>query len=232
MANSKYSFTREEIECAAHQAKSRTEMMRLLKIKQSGGGYQALDYWCKKHGVAPPVYTGGSAGRKINPAMPDCEWFVDGVRRSGPATKKRLVAMGIPDECSMDNCGQGPVWNGKPLTLQIDHINGNRWDNRLENIRILCPHCHTQTETYANTGRRKARFYCDCGSEIWKGSARCVKCANALSNEPVINWPSVDEVVKQVQLTNFSQAATLYKCSDNAIRKFLKRNGIDPKSIK
>jgi hypothetical protein len=48
-------------------------------------------------------------------------------------------------------CGQGPVWNGKPLTLQIDHIDGNSDNNALSNVRVLCLHCHSQTDTF--TGR-------------------------------------------------------------------------------
>lgn len=45
-------------------------------------------------------------------------------------------------------CGQEPFWNGESLELQLDHINGINTDNRLENLRILCPNCHSQTETY------------------------------------------------------------------------------------
>jgi hypothetical protein len=45
-------------------------------------------------------------------------------------------------------CGQEPEWNGKPLTLQLDHINGDYQDDRLENLRFLCPNCHTQTDTF------------------------------------------------------------------------------------
>ena len=50
-------------------------------------------------------------------------------------------------------CGQGETWNGKVLVLQLDHIDGNSDNNKLENLRILCPNCHTQTETF--TSRQK-----------------------------------------------------------------------------
>lgn len=47
-------------------------------------------------------------------------------------------------------CGIGNVYNNKPLTLQLHHINGDNTDNRLENLKFLCPNCHTQTETYGS----------------------------------------------------------------------------------
>lgn len=50
-------------------------------------------------------------------------------------------------------CGIGNEWNGKPLTLQLDHINGDHSDNRLENLRILCPNCHSQTSTWGMKSR-------------------------------------------------------------------------------
>ena len=52
--------------------------------------------------------------------------------------------------CSVPECGQGPTWMGKKLTLDLEHINGNPQDNRLENLTFLCKNCHSQTSTYGN----------------------------------------------------------------------------------
>ncbi|QGF20308.1 HNH endonuclease [Gordonia phage Sixama] len=58
---------------------------------------------------------------------------------------RALQDIGRPYECQ--ECGQPPFWNGKPLTLEIDHINGDRLNNLESNLRYLCPNCHMQQET-------------------------------------------------------------------------------------
>lgn len=68
--------------------------------------------------------------------------------------KKRLFKAGIlKEEC--EECGIGNIYNDKPLVLHLDHKNGINNDHRLENLRILCPNCHSQTETYAGKNSKK-----------------------------------------------------------------------------
>ena len=67
--------------------------------------------------------------------------------------KKRLVKEGYMHYCCAC-CGNSGIWNDKPISLQLDHINGKCNDHRLENLRFLCPNCHSQTDTYA--GKNKA----------------------------------------------------------------------------
>ena len=52
-------------------------------------------------------------------------------------------------------CGNEGEWLGKPLTLQLDHIDGNHTNHSLNNLRFLCPNCHTQTATYGSKSRAK-----------------------------------------------------------------------------
>jgi hypothetical protein len=69
---------------------------------------------------------------------------------SGRALAKRLVALGRAYKCEW--CGV-TEWRGKRLVLHVDHANGINNDNRLLNLRLLCPNCHSQTPTYGNRRR-------------------------------------------------------------------------------
>ncbi len=68
--------------------------------------------------------------------------------------KERLIEEGILEN-KCEECGIENFWNGKPLVLQLDHINGNNRDHRIENLRILCSNCHSQTSNFAGKNKRK-----------------------------------------------------------------------------
>jgi hypothetical protein len=73
-------------------------------------------------------------------------------RTPGSKLRRALLEIGRPNECGV--CGIKPEWNNKPLVLVPDHKNGDSKDNRPENLELLCPNCHSQTETFA--GRNKS----------------------------------------------------------------------------
>src|SRR6185437_4375279 len=72
--------------------------------------------------------------------------IIKGKIASSPVLKSFLVRE--RGNCC-EKCGQGPEWNDKPLSLQLDHVDGNPDNNFPENIRLLCPNCHSQTETFS-----------------------------------------------------------------------------------
>jgi hypothetical protein len=78
----------------------------------------------------------------------------DGRRRTKSAPLRRaLRQLGVPERC--DECGTGPQWLGRPMTLEIDHVDGDWSDDRVGNLRLLCPNCHAVTESWCRgSGRR------------------------------------------------------------------------------
>lgn len=80
------------------------------------------------------------------------EIFCENSQVSRSRIKKLLISLSLAEYvCGI--CNMDPIWNGKSLSLHIDHINGIRNDNRLENLRFLCPNCHSQTETYCTLNK-------------------------------------------------------------------------------
>lgn len=98
----------------------------------------------------------GLTRMEIGFRVPLEEALVLGHQIHGQNTRSRLVEAGIwEDRCT--KCGVGPEWEDEPLALQVDHKDGNVFNSVLENLRLLCPNCHSQTETYAAKNRTYKR---------------------------------------------------------------------------
>ena len=127
-------------------------------------------------------------------------------------------------ECSI--CGQLPIWQGKELTLILDHINGINNDDRLENLRQVCPNCNQQLETTGSRNPHRKifakKYYCeDCGKEISKKSTRCIECESKRRTIPLENMVITREELKNlIRIYPFTTIGSKYGVSDNAIRKW------------
>lgn len=84
--------------------------------------------------------------------LTSAEVLVRGRRANRWHLRRRLVAEGLKpahcEHCLLD------TWRGRPLSLQLHHVNGDGADNRLENLEVLCPNCHSQTDTWGGRNRR------------------------------------------------------------------------------
>lgn len=154
-------------------------------------------------------------------------YLIDGSNIKGSELKRRLIRDGkMRDVCA--KCGLGNEWNGESISLQLDHINGKRDDNRLENLRILCPNCHSQTSTFC--GRRKKNILrcMDCETKISdKKSKRCKPCASKTHLERHLKFEiSKEELEKLVWEKSTSQIARDLGVSDKAVEKRCKKFGI------
>jgi len=111
---------------------------------------------CRAHfGMSASAWSAAVARGDLVYATTSEKFLVKGRYVGGHTLKKALLEQGVVYRCS--GCGLTD-WQGSSITLQVDHINGERLDNSLDNLRFLCPNCHSQTETFAGRNVRLRRL--------------------------------------------------------------------------
>jgi hypothetical protein len=224
----------EQIIEAIEKAKNIKDALQLLGMAVCGSNYGTI-YKCiilHKIDISHFEKPGFKNGHQPINELPDEKVFVINGRHNKIRLKARIIRKGLKDYvCS--RCGISE-WQGEKLTLHLDHINGMRDDDRLENLRFLCPNCHSLTETYC--GRNNKIYpdgkFCKCGKEIYRDSEKCGSCAG--KDKPTkITWPKKEELLEMLKKTSFVAIGKQLGVSDNAIRKHLKKRcGINPKDLK
>ena len=222
-------FTKEEVTSAIETSQNIAEVLEKLKIEVRRGGYRKVHTLAAHYGLTLPkgprrIFVEG--GYKPRNKYSDEEFFIKDVRRDGKTLTKRLIGIGVPYICAAENCGLSKEWLGSHLTLQVDHINGDNYDNRKENLQFLCPNCHTQTSTYGNSNAMRYS-YCDCGRRKSINSERCMTCYSQ-ENKLKIVWPDLETIINGVKKMGYVSYASTLGVTDNAVRKYLIRNGVNP----
>lgn len=156
----KSKYTKEYLQLLVSESRSISDLLRRLGLNpNAGGSSQFIRGKLKVFGIDTSHFLGqgwnkgdifGLAKRNTIPLE---DILRDGVSYASSKLRLRLIKQGIlKEECA--ECGQLSTWNNRRLTLQLDHINGERTDNRLENLRLLCPNCHSQTPTHSGKNRK------------------------------------------------------------------------------
>ena len=146
-------WTDEELIKAVPGSVSLAEILRKLGLRPVGGNYGTVKFRIKALGldITHLLGKGYAAGRRFSlmerrPKRPIEHYLKKDTHCSSANLKRRLIREGLlKQQC--DKCGV-VEWQGKILALELDHIDGDRCNNELNNLRILCPNCHSLTKTY------------------------------------------------------------------------------------
>jgi len=246
-------YSKETLEKAVQESVSFRSLMSHLGISITGSSHTWLKKRVIEYGIDfshfGTMKNGKSKGRKsaddILVVIPDNIF-------SREARKMLIRAMhekGIEYKCHMDGCeNPNPTWRGEVLNLDIDHIDGNWRNCTLENLRFLCPNCHSQTPSNSRSrssvdgkpvgGHKKRSVPCPkCSNQMYYKSMICNACRQNRSrnllpkSEVKTNYPPLKELVKRLSENSYLAVAKEIGVSDNAVRKHLKRNGYDPKTL-
>lgn len=150
----------DDLRDAVRASVSLAEVQRRLGYQPSGGMHRFVSGYIRRLEINTDHFLGQGWSRGKQPrfgfkAVPLAEILVANSRYLNSARlRSRLIRAGLKqgrcEECALD------TWRGEPLPLALDHVNGDPCDNRIENLRILCPNCHALTKTWCgrNRGRR------------------------------------------------------------------------------
>lgn len=222
-------YTDEKLIIVVENSKTIANVLDNLNLAKSGSSYKRIKANIKRLNISTNHFViehikPGKAKRYSKEEFISNFLCLNGPKIKSSKLKEKLVRFELLKyECKI--CKNKGIWLNKPIVLQLDHINGNHKDNRLENLRILCPNCHTQTETWGAKKLNKEKTWrkgicVDCGGKISTGSNRCIKC-RAIKDRKV-ERPSYDQLLKEVNELGYCATGRKYKVSDNSIRKWIK----------
>lgn len=152
-------YTEALLSDAVRASTSIAGVLRYLGVRPAGGSHAHVSRRIKEYGIDTSHFTGRGSNRgaahKGGPRkLPWQEVLVrrtTGKRQKAFRLRRALIEMGRPYRCEAEGCGLGGEWQGKPLTLQVDHLDGD-WRNDLpENLAFRCPNCHSQTKGWCGS---------------------------------------------------------------------------------
>lgn len=203
-----------------------TDILKEFGFSGKGGSHLTLKQRIKEEEIDCSHIQKNNIGRKFpnRKAIPLEEVMIKNSTYSRRSLRERLLKDGIlQNKCAI--CGLTPLWQNKKLVLILDHINGANNDHRLENLRLLCPNCNSQTPTFSGK-TRKIKYNCkECGIKITKNSKNklCKSCISKKQPRKVENRPSKEQLLKEIEKTNYCAVGRKYGVSDNCVRNWLKQ---------
>ena len=150
----KHTYTEQQLREAVSTSKSIRQVLAKLGLKEAGGNYSTTKKRISQAGIDTTHFTGQGwkKDKTFGPKRPLEDYLSNEYGIQSYQLKLRLLKEGVKThQCEV--CGI-TEWNGKPTPLELDHIDGNHSNNNLSNLRVICPNCHAQTETYRGKNKK------------------------------------------------------------------------------
>jgi hypothetical protein len=226
-----------EVRGAVAKSFSYAEALRRLGYCPTGGNWRTLKKYVELWGIPTEHFDRDAAHRARARSMgiPLSEVLTPHSNYSRATLKRRLLREGLKQPmCEI--CGQGEFWRGTKLALILDHINGVRDDNRLENLRMVCPNCAATLDTHCgrkNSLERPTRACRRCGKTFETQRPEQRYCSRAcgsryprpLKSRPEtrkVDRPPYEQLLEEIEATSYLAVGRKYGVSDNAVRKWVK----------
>lgn len=213
-------------------SKTKSECLRKLDTPINAGNFDTLNRYIKKYEIDISHFeyvTDGLKSYISSITIPLEDILVENSTYSNrDKLKRKLYNSGLKNR-NCELCNQGEDWMGKKMSLILDHKNGINNDNRLENLRIVCPNCNATLDTHCRGSKipkeLEYKDFCKCGSSKWKTSKSCVNCSKKLQRK--VERPSLEQILKDIKETNYVLTGKKYSVSDNTIRKWIRQYNAD-----
>lgn len=219
-----YDWNKEKIISVIKDCDSFSQLLLKLGIPRRGNNIYTLKKKLEEFNIDYSHFTYGNKSKQWENYVPAKEYLGTDKFITANKLKKKLLKEGIKEnKCENPNCPcNDGYWLGNVITYQLHHINGISTDNRLENLQILCPNCHSQTENYCGNANKRKIYYCEnCGKE--KKSKSSVYCLNCYMKLKRTKRPQKEELIQKFnELKSFNNVSKFYDVSDTSIRKWCK----------
>ena len=227
----KYNWNKEKIEEAIRISTSYSETLRNLGIPTQGNNADTLKKYIEKYNLDISHFTFGKPESLKNiKYIPVSEYLGTDKCIATCKLKAKLLKEGLKEN-KCECCGI-TEWNGKSLVMQLHHIDGDNTNNSLDNLQMLCPNCHSQTENYCGSANEKKKHnYCkDCGKEITDNATYCTACLG--KHHRKVERPSIEELINKFkEIKSFLALGKIYGVSDKTISKWFISYGYSGKSL-
>ena len=202
-------------------SKTQTECLNKMGLRAAGGNYKTLKKYIEKYSISTDHFKPDEVRleKLINLGI-GREIEIENVLISGSTynrvrLKERLYNLGLKNRCC-EICGQGEEWVGKKMSLIIDHINGIWNDNRIENLRIVCPNCNATLDTHCGKNNKEKKMK-NIKQNIFSKEKKMY-----YKSRRKIERPDYNTLIEEVNIFGYVKTGKKYGVSDNAIRKWVK----------